>query len=111
MYGPLLAFLAIGVGRWLPAVNLAGAPRATWPAFAALAVVTTVLLYVYKWSMSTNTVLTTLILAVAALTLLDRFHPTRRLSLRWPVLSVLALVAAVRCRQLDIAGRFSGPDA
>ena len=92
-------------------MNLGGAPRATWPVFAALAVITTTLLYVYKWSMSANHVLTTLILSVTILTLLDRFHPMRRMSLRWAVLSVLALVAAVTCRQLDIAGRFSGPDA
>ena len=111
MYGPLLTFLAIGVGRWLPAINLGGARRATWPAFAALALITTVVLYIYKWSMSANHVLTTLILSVTILTLLDRFHPMRRMSPRWGVLSVLALVAAVTCRQLDIAGRFSGPDA
>ncbi len=106
----MLTFLAIGVGRWLPAVNLGGARRATWPVFAALAVNTTVVLYVYKWSMSANHVLTTLILSITALTRLDRFYPTRRSSLLWPVLSVLALAAAIACRQLDIAGRFSGPD-
>jgi hypothetical protein len=113
MYGGLLVFIAIGLGRWLPAVKFAAGrpPLPTWPVFGGLAVVASALLYRFKWSMSAVVVLTTLILAVATLSLLDHFHPARKMSARWAVSAVLALAAAVACRQLDVAGRFTGPDA
>ena len=43
--------------------------------------------------------------------LLDRFRSSRKLDARWLAWSFAALVAAVICRQLDLAGRFTGPDA
>ena len=112
MYGGLLVFIAISLGRWLPRVPL-GRQRPsfpTWPIFSALAVITSALLYRYKWSMSAANVLTTLILSVAFLAVLDRFHPTRRMAVRWAVASIAALGAGIACRQLDVAGRFSGAD-
>ncbi len=112
MYAGLLVFIAISLGRWYPRARLGrNAPVfPTWPILGAFAVVTSALLYRYKWSMSATNVLTTLILAVTALSLLDRFHPTRKLSARWAILAVVALVGGITCRQLDVAGRFSGPD-
>ena len=112
MYAPLLVFLAINLGRWWPHVKLGRNPHPfpTWPVFGALAVVTNALLYRHKWSMSASTVLTTLILTVTAFSLLDRFNPTRKMSVRWAILAIVALVAGIICRQLDVAGRFSGPD-
>ena len=35
----------------------------------------------------------------------------RGLAVRWCVISIVALLAAVFFRQIDIAGRFTGPDA
>lgn len=77
----------------------------------ALVAVAAVLLYVYKWSMSSGQVLPLHILTLAAFYAADRFlwpHPGR---VRWLGLSFLALASGTVCRQLDVAGRFSGPDA
>ena len=113
MYGGLLVFIAISLGRWLPEIRLGRArpPLPTWPFFGGLVVVACALLFRYKWSMSATNVLSTLILGVTVLSILDRFHPTRRMAVRWAFASVAALVAGITCRQLDVAGRFSGPDA
>jgi len=113
MYGPLLVFLAINLGRWWPRISVAllRLDRPSWPFLAALVVLTSALLFYYKWSMSATRVLSTLILSVAACAILDRFRPAPRPLLRWQLFSIIALIAAVTCRQLDVAGRFSGPDA
>jgi len=74
-------------------------------------VIARTLLFRYKWSMSATNVLSTLILSGTVLGILDRFHPMRRMAMRWAFAFVAALVAGTTCRQLDVAGRFSGPDA
>jgi predicted membrane channel-forming protein YqfA (hemolysin III family) len=61
--------------------------------------------------MSSAKVLPTLILIVGAFALLDRFRPRRQMAVRWLALSTVALVAGRICWQLDVAGKFSGPDA
>lgn len=104
MYPPLMVMIAVGVGRWFPA-------RRTWPFLLVLVALTSGLLFYYKWSMSSRIVLNSLAGSVAASTLLARFCSSRMLDGRWLLASSAALVVAVFCRQLDIAGRFSGPDA
>ena len=108
MYAPLLALIAISLGKlWSMArpnaVNL-------WPLLALGAVVASVYLYIYKWEMSSVRVLSTLIVLTAVLRSPIYFLQPRY-SLRWIVLSFAALVLAVICRQTDVAGNFSGPDA
>jgi predicted membrane channel-forming protein YqfA (hemolysin III family) len=61
--------------------------------------------------MSSLVVLCTLIATVGLFAALDRFQASRKLDVRWVGWSCAALVAAVICRQLDVAGRFTGPDA
>ena len=113
MYPPLLVCIALSLGRWLRRFDRPATPRAIplWPLLAALVVVTGYLLYRFKWSMSSGTVLTTLILATTAAALVDAGFAHRTLRFRWLAASTLALAAAVLCRQLDVAGKFSGPDA
>ena len=113
MYVPLLACLAMHLGRWACAARgqweFPAAP--IWPVLTGLVVVTSYLLYRYKWSMSASVVLTTLILLVGLLGLLDVFFARHRMRFRWLGWSSVALFAAITCRQLDVAGKFSGPDA
>jgi hypothetical protein len=113
MYPPLLVGIALSLGRWLRRFDRPATPRPIplWTILAALVVVTSFLLYRFKWSMSSGTVLTTLILTTAAAALVDAGFARRTLRFRWLAASSLALAAAVACRQLDIAGKFSGPDA
>ena len=103
MYPPLMVMIAVGIGRWIPALR-------AWMLLAVVALASGLLFY-YKWSMSSQTVLTTLVGSVATLTLLARFGSSPKLDGRWLAASSAALVAGVFCRQLDIAARFSGPDA
>jgi hypothetical protein len=112
MYSPLVVFIAINVGRWVPRLN-AGDGRAgipTWPILAGLALITCFFLYEYKWSMRSSVVLPTLILIVAAFVVVDRFQRRRRMSVPLMLLSLAALVAARICWVMDVKGTFSGPD-
>ena len=113
MYSPLVVFIAINLGRWIPRVNALDGQGgfSTWPVLACLVLVASFLLYHYKWSMSSGVVLPTLILSVGVFALFDRFRPHCRLRHRWLVVSVVALIAARICWQLDVAGKFSDPDA
>ena len=112
MYAPLLAFVAINLGRFIPRLKFGGRPGGfpTWPILTALVLVASFLLFKYKWSMRSTVVLPTLILTVTGFALLDRFLPRRQFMVRWMILSGVALVSARVCWQLDVAGKFSGPD-
>ena len=61
--------------------------------------------------MSSTTVLGTLIATVTLSCVLDQLRRDPKLDERWLIASFAALAIGVACRQLDIAGRFSGPDA
>lgn len=113
MYAPLVVLIAMSLGRWYPHAKVGRDNRgvATWPFLVALAVLTCFLLYRYKWFMSSRGVLPVLIVAVGCLAALDQFRTGRRLALRWLVWAGVTLALAVVCRQLDVAGRFSGPDS
>ena len=89
-------------GRW---PRLAG-----WPGLLVLVLAANLLLYYFKWSMSSTVVLSTLILLLGAGGVRDLVAARGRMGTRWLGASLAALLAAVACRQLDIAGRFSGPD-
>lgn len=112
MYAPLLVLIAVSLGRWIPCLPVGRHRRTlpTWPISLILVTVASVLLFRYKWSMSSQFVLCTLIATVGLFALLDRFHAFRKVDARWLAGSCAALVAAVICRQLDVAGRFTGPD-
>ena len=111
MYPPLMVLIAVGIGRWIPALRLGSRTLPTWPVLLAIVALASGLLFYYKWAMSSSAVLYTLVGSLATLTLIARFCSSRKLDSRWLLASSAALVAAVFCRQIDIAGRFSGPDA
>ena len=111
MYAPLLMMIAINLGRWVPGFTIRRKQIPTWPILVSLVVVISAFLFVYKWSMSSMNVLSTLILIVGLLALFDQVQRVRLLNYRWLIGSSLALGLAVLCRELDVAGRFSGPDA
>ena len=111
MYSPLLMIIGINVGRWSPSLTISDRSRiTTWPILVFLVVVTSWLLFFYKWSMSSTNVLSTLIVAVGLLAFIDQVRNRSQPDGRWLVGSTAALVLAVSFRQLDIAGRFTGPD-
>ena len=111
MYPPLMMMIAVGLGRWIPALRLGARSLPTWPLLLVLVALASGLLLYFKWSMSSPIVLYSLVGSVATVTLIARFCSSRKLDGRWLAASSAALVVAVFCRQLDIAGRFSGPDA
>jgi hypothetical protein len=113
MYPPLLVCIAINLGR-MTRRNGCGAGLSTgarsWLLASAVATVS-FLLYRYKWSMSSFVVLATLILTVGACGLSDLIFKRRELHLRWLGWATGALAGGIVCRQLDVARKFSGPDA
>ena len=113
MYAPLLALIAVNLGRWYPRVQAGRVCRnvPSWPLLTGLVVLASFLLYRYKWSMSSRLVLPVLILAVGGFAVLDHFRADGPRALFWMALAGVALALAVVCRQLDVAGRFSGPDS
>lgn len=113
MYPPLLALMAMLARR-----NLVTALRLSNPSadrltgfLIAIVLIATVLLYVYKWSMSVAVVFTLHVLGVAVLFIIDRAFWRPAVALPWLVGAFGALFVGVFCRQMDVAGRFSGPDA
>ena len=113
MYAPLLALIAINLAGWMPRIKIRGGEGGfpTWPILAVLVLVASFLLYYYKWSMSSVKVLSNLILSVTVLSLLEEFIRRRRKTFWWLILSFATLVGARVCWELDVAKKFSGPDA
>ena len=114
MYAPLLVLIAINAGRFIPNAKFGRQQSRSFPTspiLIALVVVVSMLLFLYKWSMSSTIVLGSLITTVGLLAVLDRLRGSRRMDVRWLAGGCLTLAAAVICRQLDTAGRFTGADA
>ena len=112
MYAPLLVLVAICIGHWIPKLPIGRLHSvSTSPVLILLVAFTSWILFLYKWSMSSTVVLGTLIAIVSLSCVSDQLRRCPMLNERWLIGSCAALVAAVACRQLDIAGRFSGPDA
>jgi predicted membrane channel-forming protein YqfA (hemolysin III family) len=113
MYAPLLVLIALSIGRRIPRLKCGDRHRnlPTWPISVFLIGVASLLLFLYKWSMSSTIVLSALIATLGFLAVLDRLQTSRRTDLRWLGWSCLALVTALICRELDIAKRFTGPNA
>jgi hypothetical protein len=113
MYGPLMALLAIVAARALPKrVSLPGGQLVPiWPFLAGIVVAAEVLLMYFKWSMSSRAVLWSLIGCVTATSLAELALRPRRFRSGLLAWAGVFLAAAVACRQLDVVGRFSSPDA
>jgi hypothetical protein len=107
MYSPLVVLIAINLGRLFPKAG----SFPLWPQWAICAMIASALLYVYKWEMASGQVLPTLIAVVGLFGLTDLFRPNASLAIRWLGVAFVFLVLAFVCRQLDVAGRFTGPDA
>ena len=114
MYPPMLALMTMLIHRNLTQrlwqTNLR-AQIITASGLILLVGVAAIVFYVYKWSMSSKTVLPSLVLALNVLYLFDRFLWTPKGRLRWLFASFAAVFLGTLCRQLDVAGKFSGPDA
>ena len=108
MYAPLLAALVMQGGR---IIRDRWPAWVTWPWLVVVALTANVLLYRFKWSMSSTAVLTTLILLQGAGGVRDLIFARQQMGVRWLAGALASLLAAIACRQLDVAGRFSGPDA
>ena len=113
MYPPMLVLIAMLVRRNLmQAYQWGGKTGKVLSGILIIAVAAAaVLLYVYKWSMSSGTVLPLHILTLAAFCAADRalWRPNGRIC--GLLAASLALAAGVLCRQLDVAGHFSDPSA
>jgi len=108
MYPPLMLMIAAGVGRLAPRLGKSGPP--TWPLLLGVVIVVGGLLYYYKWQMSAVNVLVTLMLLIVALRCWE-FFARAPLKSRWFHGAIALLAVGVFFRQIDVAGRFTGPEA
>jgi len=107
MYAPQVVLIAVNLGRLKPRLGSVQ----VWPLLALLVICACVLLFVYKWSMSSRVVLPLLSLAILVFVIRDLFTTSRPRVLLWVPASFLLTFFAIWCREADIAGRFSSPDA
>ena len=111
MWMPLLALIAISIGRWVPRINW-GHGRAIpmeWVTTTVF-VIATFIFHHYMWEWSSKLILFHLIGIVTAFGIMDFFRASSRLQIRWLLLAGAFLALGFLCRELDAAGRFSGPD-
>ncbi len=114
MYPPLLSLLAIAAARALPPRigRCFGAVVPTWGVLAAVIVVAEIALWRWKWSMSATTVLSTLIAAMAGVTVAEHLRWPGRFRSAWLGGGACLLAAGIACRQSDVAGSFPvGPES
>lgn len=112
MYTPLLTLCAVNLGRWTPATfNLGRRSFPSWIPLLILVAVCSMILLVFKWSMSSVVVLSSLIAFVGLSIVADQFRTSSQLSLGWVLLSFALLIAAIACRELDVARQFSSPQS
>ena len=114
MYPPLLSLLAIAAARALPARigRRFGAGLPTWGLLAAAVVVAEIALWRWKWRMSATTVLSSLIAAMAVVTVAEHLLRPGRFRSAWLGWGACLLAAGIVCRQTDVAGSFPvGPDS
>lgn len=112
MYTPLLTLCAANLGRWMPPTFSTGRLSIpSWIPLLILVAVCSVILLAFKWSMSSVIVLSSLIALVGLSIVADQFRTSSQLNIRWVLLSFTLLIAAVACRELDIARRFSSPQS
>ena len=111
MYPPLMSLIALSLARRAPVVNVGQRDWQTWPLFVLGVVVLGGILYHFKWVMSSTMVLGSLIIGVSITSLTDRVLGRDRFNAGWLTGSLGTLLAAIACRQLDVAGRFSSPDS
>ena len=108
MYPPLLSLLAIAATRALPPRigRRFGAGVPTWGVLAAVIVVAEIALWRWKWSMSATTVLSTLIAAMAGVTVAEHLRWPGRFRSAWLGWGACLLAAGIACRQSDVARSF-----
>jgi len=114
MYPPLLSLLAIAAARALPALigRRFGAGVPMWGVLAAAVVVAEIALWRWKWSMSATTVLSTLIAAMAGVTVAEHLRWPGRFRSAWLGWGACLLAAGIACRQSDVARSFPvGPES
>ncbi len=114
MYPPLLSLLAIAAARALPARvgRRGGASVPTWALLAAVIVLAEIALWRWKWSMSATTVLSTLIAAMALVTVAEHLLWPGRFRSAWLGWGACLLAAGIACRQSDVARSFPvGPES
>lgn len=118
MYTPLMGLISISISRWYPYLKLpmlegkSIALVPSWPLFTLFTIFGVYIFFEYKWQMSSGLVLPLMIVLTYGLMILDRrYHPNRRMVLRWLIWSFASLIVAFVCRLLDVNRLFSGPDA
>ncbi|WP_154856392.1 ceramidase domain-containing protein [Cyclobacterium xiamenense] len=113
MYATMICLAAFAIGSWLPRMRVPRTrrPMPSWPVLAVMVVYGSAYFSYYKWDYSFSEIsgyLTGILVLFAGVSLIQ---PGRYVQFRWFVAAVVAITLGSRIRDLDIAGKFSGPDA
>ena len=113
MYATMICLAAFAIGSWLPRIRVPRTHRLfpTWPVLAVLVISGSVYFSIYKWDYSFSEIsgyLTGILVLFAGVSLIQ---PGKYLQFRWFAAAVVAITLGSKIRDLDIAGKFSGPDA
>lgn len=108
MYSTLVALIALNLGRLHPRIARLGGVSTAW-LWIPMAIAVDVLLYLYKWSMSSGVVLPTLIGTVCIFGLAARLRGRTQIDVRWLFGAFATLIIAVGCRRLDAVGPLADP--
>jgi len=110
MYTAMIAIIAMNFSRLFDGRGTLHT-AAIWLSATGV-VAANIYLFVYKWEMSSKSVLTTLILTIAVLSVLNVFRKDSSFIKSWLLAAGISLVLADVARRTGVAGTwiFSGPD-
>lgn len=113
MYAMMICMAGLAIGSWIPRVQFwrKGAIYPSWPILAGLIVFGSIYFTYYKWEYSFSEIsgyLTGILFLFAFVSLIQ---PGKYLQIGWFVAGVVAILSGSKVRDLDIADRFTGPDA
>jgi len=112
MFISVSALVALQLARRVPTLPLGSRRPQSWPVFALAAIVASIVLVLYPDAFGGDiTIMVSLIILTGLYVFLDVVLPIAKQQYRWVVLAFGALAIAFYIWNLDVARRFSAPDA
>ncbi|XOV94150.1 MAG: ceramidase domain-containing protein [Bacteroidota bacterium] len=113
MYATMICMAAIAIGSWIPYMEIPRSRRIipTWPVIAIVVVFGSIYFSYYKWDYSFSRISAYLSGIIIVFAVVSLIQPGKYLQIRWFVAAVLSIILGSKIRDLDIQGRFTGPDA
>lgn len=102
MYAASLSLVLVSLGSWIPYITSNSKKIMTWPFIVSAGVLGSILMTVYKWSLSSGKLLPLFIVSLVIFIVADLFHKTRKLQIRWFLFALISLGAGIAFRTADV---------